>query len=81
MPERLSDRLEALAEKAKLPQTCSADGPPNNRIIWRRRLPWLTRDFGFFAGEIAGAGKASCSADGILVRSLSFYQKTNLTVK
>jgi hypothetical protein len=31
---KLSDRLEALAEKAKLPQTCSVDGPPNNRIIW-----------------------------------------------
>ena len=32
--DKLSERLSALAEKAKLPQNCSVDGPPNNRIIW-----------------------------------------------
>ena len=37
---KLSDRLEALAEEAELPQTCFADGPSTNRKI--RYRDWET---------------------------------------
>lgn len=46
---KLSDRLEALAEEAELPQTCFADGPSTNRIIWsgnENRVAFMAHSLG-----------------------------------